>query len=76
MCEKCVARQPEQGWHPSYPSLCSTSEDSLGQEHLAAKVGWKRYLITHKGEMGELGEKKATVGDLIPGFSILIKSLV
>lgn len=67
LCEKCVARQPEQGWHLSYPSLCSTSENSLGQEHLAAKVGWKRCLITHKGEMGELWEKKLQLVTLYRG---------
>lgn len=38
---------------------------NLGQNHLAAKMEWKRHLITGKGEMGELWGKKA-VGDLVP----------
>lgn len=59
----------------SYPYLCSISEDSLGQEHLAAKVGWKRRLITHKGEMEELWEIKLQMMTL-PEFSILIVSLI
>lgn len=45
---------------------------NLGQNHLAAKMEWKRHLITGKGEMGELWGKKA-VGDQ---RSILIKNLI
>lgn len=73
--EKCVMRQKEGGQHLIYPYFCSTSEGNLGQKHLAAKVEWKRHLITEKGEMGELLGKKVT-GDLIPEVSILIKSLI
>jgi len=75
-CEKSVARQMEEGWPLSYRCLCSRSEESLGQKHLAAKVERRRRFITCREGDGRALGKKATAGDLIPEVSILIKSLI
>lgn len=70
---KHVARQLEEGWWLSCPSLWSMSEESWTGAP-CSQDGMEKVLDHRQGGNGRALGKKATVGDLIPGVSILINT--